>query len=117
YADHFLQDSYCAGHMGFNRSASSIAATSAFHDLWNKRGRTVRNRAGETWVTRGDSYLNSEANQEGRRRVILAATMSAYGFVATFVNGAREHAHELEIWRQLPYLIGAPSVPALLGDG
>src|SRR5262245_38527398 len=40
YADHFLQDGFAAGHMGFNRPASSGAAAYVFHNMWNQRGRT-----------------------------------------------------------------------------
>ncbi|HUH01905.1 MAG TPA: hypothetical protein VML75_07900 [Kofleriaceae bacterium] len=116
FADHFLQDSYAAGHMGFNRSASSIAATAVHHDHWNARGRRVRNRAGEAWVTYGDGKLNDPRNAAGRERVIAATAMSSYGLVATFVFGKRDREHELDIWRQLPFLISARPVRGLL-DG
>lgn len=116
FADHFLQDAYAAGHMGFNRSASSIAATSVFHTIWNARGRYVRNRRGETWLTYGDNELNTPANQEGRKRVIEACAASAYGLVSTFVFGTRDFQHEMDIWAMVPYLITAPSMPALLSD-
>ncbi|MDQ3369686.1 MAG: hypothetical protein M3680_30050 [Myxococcota bacterium] len=117
FADHFLQDSYCAGHMGFNRSASSIAATSAHHNHWNRRGRRVRNRAGASWITYGDSDLNAPKNADGREHVIRAAAASAYGLVVTFVLGTRDHDHELAIWRDLPYLIDGQRVRGLIETG
>ena len=46
FADHYLQDSFAAGHMGFNRAASSAAAAKSFHDAWNARGRVATDRAG-----------------------------------------------------------------------
>jgi hypothetical protein len=117
FADHFLQDSYCAGHMGFNRSASSIAATQAQHDYWNRRGRRMRNRAGDSWLIYGDGKLNDARNAGGRERVIGATAMSAYGVIASFVFGERDREHELAIWRELPFLVGAPPVRGLLGSG
>ncbi len=48
FADHYLQDSFAAGHMGFNRAASSAAAAKSFHDAWNARGRVATDRAGDS---------------------------------------------------------------------
>lgn len=115
FADHFLHDAYAAGHMGFNRSASSIAATQAYHDSWNRRGRRVRDRMGRTWIAYGDGLLNRKAHRQGRARVISAAAASTYAALAAFVFGARDHAAELETWRQLPFLIDARATPSLLG--
>ena len=65
FADHYLQDSFAAGHMGFNRAASSAAAAKSFHDAWNARGRVATDRAGHRWVTFGDGRLDNPANEEG----------------------------------------------------
>ncbi len=110
FADHFLQDSHAAGHMGFNRSASSIAATTAYHGVWNARGRLVESRDGA--LTYGDGLLKHAKNSEGRERVIQACANSAYSVVAAFVFGRRDADHELAAWRELPYLIDATPVDA-----
>lgn len=47
FADHYLHDSFSAGHMGFNRAASSNATSMAFHDNWNKIGRCMMNGLGQ----------------------------------------------------------------------
>jgi hypothetical protein len=62
FADHYLQDSYASGHMGFNRRASSAAAAKVFHDYWNRRGRVVSNRAGARWLAYGDGRLGGPGN-------------------------------------------------------
>tara|TARA_R110002096_G_scaffold435826_2_gene663687 strand:+ start:236907 stop:237437 length:531 start_codon:yes stop_codon:yes gene_type:complete len=114
FGDHFLQDSHAAGHMGFNRSASSIAATAAYHKVWNKRGRRLENRKGERWTTYGDGFLRAKKNTEGKRRVVEACENSAYAVISAFVFGTRDTSHELAAWRQLPLLIDARPMASLL---
>jgi hypothetical protein len=108
FADHFLQDSFAAGHMGFNRTASSAAASKSFHDAWNDRGRIVSDRNGDRWVTFGDGWLNRPENDGGRRHVQDAATMSVRNVLRAFVFGERSPDEELALWRALPFTIQAP---------
>jgi hypothetical protein len=110
FADHFLQDAFAAGHMGFNRSASPAAASKSFHDAWNARGRVVCNRAGGRWVTFGDGRLDRPENQDGRRHVLDAATASVRNVLRAFVLGERSPAEELDAWRALPFAIEAPEL-------
>ncbi len=110
FADHFLQDAFCSGHMGFNRSASSVAASLVFHDTWNERGRVVRNRNGNSWKTYGDSRLRISENSEARRRIIEATRKSVFGVLLAFVGGERDPDNEVQIWRSLPFTIEAPEV-------
>jgi hypothetical protein len=112
FADHFLHDSFAAGHMGFNRPASSVAASLAFHDAWNEKGRTVRDRLGRVWTTYGDGGLNNKENRVGRARVIEVSTRSVAGLLQTFMSGARDVDHELDIWRRLPFAIEATALPS-----
>ena len=108
FANHFLQDSFAAGHMGFNRTASSAAASKSFHDAWNDRGRIVSDRNGDRWVTFGDGWLNRPENEGGRRHVQAAATMSVRNVLRAFVLGERDPEEELALWRALPFTIQAP---------
>ena len=110
FADHFLQDSFAAGHMGFNRSASSAAAAKGFHDYWNVRGRVVTDRAGGRWATYGDGRLNSEPNADSRRHVMNAATLSVHHLLLAFVLGERSTEEELAVWQSLPFTIEAPEL-------
>ena len=112
FADHYLQDSFAAGHMGFNRAASSAAAAKSFHDAWNARGRVATDRAGDRWVTFGDSRLDDPANAEGRRHVLEAATLSIRGVLTAFVLGARVPDDEIAVWQLLPFTIEAPELLA-----
>lgn len=113
FADHFLHDAFSAGHMGFNRAASSVAASLVYHDQWNKRGRVVRDRAGRSWKTYGDAHLDSKENAAGRKRVVEVAELSIEGVLRAFIYGKRDPDHELAIWRALPYVIEAPETPSL----
>jgi hypothetical protein len=110
FADHFLQDSFAAGHMGFNRTATSAAAAKSFHDTWNARGRVVSDRAGGRWITFGDGRLDRPDNQDARRHVMDAATLSVRNVVRAFVLGERAPDEELAIWRSLPFAIEAPEL-------
>lgn len=116
FADHFLQDSFCSGHMGFNRPGSSVSASLVFHDTWNARGRTVRNRLGESWRTYGDTHLRLPKNAEGRRRVIEATRMSIGSVISAFVVGERSPAAEVAVWRALPFSIEAPEMRSPLEE-
>jgi hypothetical protein len=110
FADHFLHDSFAAGHMGFNRTASSAAAAKSFHDSWNARGRIVSDRNGDRWVTFGDGRLDAPPNQDARRHVIAAATLSVRGVLRAFVLGERSPEEELATYRALPFAIQAPEL-------
>jgi hypothetical protein len=113
FADHFLHDSFSSGHMGFNRAASSVAASLAYHDLWNRKGRVVRDRSGASWRTYGDGRLDHARNVMGRIHVIQVATLSIGAVLRGFVVGKRDAANELAIWRSLPFVIEAPDLPSL----
>jgi len=110
FADHYLQDSFAAGHMGFNRAASSAAAAKSFHDAWNARGRVATDRAGHRWETFGDGRLDTPANEEGRRHLMDAATLSIRGVLTAFVLGARVPEDEIAVWQILPFTIEAPEL-------
>lgn len=105
FADHFLQDSFAAGHMGFDRPGSSAAASKVFHDEWNERGRRVINRRGQAWTTYGDGRLDIPGNRDGRARVVTASTYSVYGVLAAFVLGERDPEPDYEVWREVPFTI------------
>lgn len=105
FGDHFLQDSFAAGHLGFNRAASSAAASKGFHDVWNRRGRKVRNRNGDVWTTYGDGRLDTPENAAARAHVVAATTASVYGVIATFVLGAYDPAPDLAVWNEVAFTI------------
>jgi hypothetical protein len=119
FADHFLQDCFASGHMGFNRPASSAAASLVFHDTWNKHGRRVVNRRGEAWLTYGDSYLDIPGNSDNRRRIVAASTESVYGVLVAFVLGERDPAPDYVVWAEVPYTIDdeelMPTLHSLFG--
>src|SRR5262249_34900586 len=108
FADHFLQDSFPAGPMGFNRTASSAAAPKTLHDTRNARGGVVSDRTGNRWVTFGDGRLDLPANADSRRHVMDAATLSVREVIRAFVLGEQSYEDELAIWNALAFTIEAP---------
>src|SRR5262249_12471780 len=110
FADHFLHDSFAAGHMGVNRPPSSAAAPQAFHDDRNTEGRNVRSRSGDSWRTYGDGHLDDKENEDSRRHVIAAATLSIRDLLLTFVFGRPFPEEGLAVWEGLPFAIQAPEL-------
>jgi hypothetical protein len=58
FADHFLQDAFSAGHMGFNRAATTASPTRLYHDAFSAHGRWVQNACGANWYAYGDTLLS-----------------------------------------------------------
>ena len=59
FGSHFLQDAFAAGHMGFNRPASSATAAKGLHDRRNRSGVCVANLSQKRWRTWGDGHLKN----------------------------------------------------------
>lgn len=100
FAQHYLQDSFAAGHMGFNRVASSNAAALTYHDKWSRRGRCVANAKNEAWYTFGDGALGQ--SQSGASHVVSAAATSMYDLLSTFVDGQTSPVEWQAIWDEFP---------------
>ena len=100
FAQHYLQDSFAAGHMGFNRVGSSKAASLAYHNEASIRGRCVANVKGEAWVTYGDGNLNR--SPDGWKHAVLTSSLSWYDFLATFVSGVPVTTRWQLVWAEFP---------------
>jgi hypothetical protein len=67
FADHFLEDSFSAGHLVVNREVrDSITNNKALHDFYSGLGTTVVNRRGEIWHAHGDRRFNGRPAAGGR---------------------------------------------------
>jgi len=64
FADHFLHDSFAAGHMGFNRPASTSSPSLTYHNHWNEKGRKISN-GDHVWITYGDGSLMKDTLTPG----------------------------------------------------
>lgn len=63
FADHFLEDSFSAGHLLVKRSvAASVTNNKALHDFYSRYGTGVINGRGENWKAFGDGFLNQYHN-------------------------------------------------------
>jgi hypothetical protein len=90
FADHFIQDSFAAGHMAFNRAATRPTASQVIHDKNNFLGRLVRNRLGRVWITHGDRQLHWF--NSGKTAVLAAAVYSLYDVLVALATGQRDMA-------------------------
>ncbi len=108
YADHFLQDSFAAGHSGFNRPSSTPSAAHALHGRDNSRGKLMRDGAGREWRSFGDDHLwkkngsEEEDDEEGRARVWFATEASILDFLMAFVVGQRNRSLERNAALRIP---------------
>jgi hypothetical protein len=59
FADHFLEDSFSAGHLAINRTIHASATNNqALHNFYSANGLTVLNRRGDVWKAYGDGQFN-----------------------------------------------------------
>lgn len=112
FADHFLEDTFASGHMGFNRSGSATVAALLFHNEWNARGRLVIDFHGRQWRTFGDDQWDARCHDAPpcQERVIDAGALSVLGFLHAFVLGARDGDLEFESEAAVPRVIEFPRV-------
>jgi hypothetical protein len=111
FAQHYLQDSFASGHMGFNRVASSNAAALTYHDANSRRGRCVADQHGALWYTFGDDALCPPYQKEYCRyrelppyakRLIDVATASLREVLEAFVRGDVAAVDSENVWDQMP---------------
>jgi hypothetical protein len=114
FADHFLQDSFAAGHAGFNRASSSAAASKAFHDIWNASGRLFKAPTGKCWIQFGDNQL-SVGLPESREQIDAAESASVYDVIAAFVTRKRDGAREIKPTIYMPVATTRDALPAAVG--
>ncbi|HZL21125.1 MAG TPA: hypothetical protein VFG23_25545 [Polyangia bacterium] len=114
FADHFLQDAFAAGHMGFNRAATGVAAAKAMHDHWNESGRAMENGLGEEWWGYGDGHLCKDTCEILRR----ASTESIFVIIRTGMTGKVDTAEDTHIWMSFASRIYADTLRGPFGvDG
>ena len=110
FADHFLQDTFAAGHAGFSRASSSAGASKAFHDIWNNAGRLVKAPTGRCWLQYGDNKWE-KTSLVGRAHLKTAAQSSVYDVLAAFVTERRDGARELRPTFYVPIATTADTLP------
>lgn len=111
FAQHYRQDSFASGHMGFNRLASSNATALAYHDRMSLQGRCVASDNGEAWYTYGDGQLWGvhigreifpQLAAAGRDHVMDASASSFYDFLSSFVSGKVDDTRWRDTWSKVP---------------
>jgi hypothetical protein len=122
FADHFLQDSFCACHMGFNRANAGAAAMKIAHDSIKGRPRSVMLRSGEIIAVCGDGDFSAlfgnhahatyppkeQCSGRNRDECLLAARiveltkLSVAGVINAFATGKRENNEAGKIIFEMP---------------
>lgn len=97
FANHYLTDSFSAGHMRTPRRAIAeniflpavlkLLIANLMHDEDNKHGLNVVNAEGTSWVAYGDGYLFIPETQLHRIVMLNAMQRSADGIFYTFKTG------------------------------
>jgi hypothetical protein len=102
FGDHFLQDSFSAGHSGFARVSSRPSVAGAIHDRFNDSGRVLMNGNGERWYGYGDGHLGEDRNHVNWLHAAHAAESSVESFLLAFITGQDQPDADLRIWMQIP---------------
>ncbi|TAL59825.1 MAG: phospholipase [Legionella sp.] len=97
YANHYLSDSFSAGHMRTPRRAIdqeiylpavlNLLIANLMHNEDNKNGLNVVNAEGTSWIAYGDGYLDNPEAQAQKVIMLDAMQRSADGIYLTFQNG------------------------------
>ncbi|KAM7197430.1 phosphatidylcholine-hydrolyzing phospholipase c [Naviculisporaceae sp. PSN 640] len=116
FADHFLQDSFAAGHMRtprrkiveqawgeVNRIAANLCAK-YMHDEENAIGLSVRNPAGRSWTTYGDKRLLDKADIANKNEAWNAVRTSADEIFEAWKTGKVPAYPNYGAWNWAPIL-------------
>jgi hypothetical protein len=81
FADHFLADSFAAGHIRPDRKGLADSLSKKLHDRDNSSNFgpkcwKVKNVAGETWCPHGDGYLATDIQDPEFQRIVKATAVS-----------------------------------------
>lgn len=97
YANHYLTDSFSAGHMRTPRRAIAqkvhlpaslnLLIANLMHNEDNKHGLNVVNAEGTSWIAYGDGYLYKPEAELQRAVLLDAMQRSADGIYNTFITG------------------------------
>jgi hypothetical protein len=98
FADHFLEDSFSAGHLLVNRSVhAAFTNNKALHDFYSENGTTVLNRSGEIWTAYGDGKFDGGPENWNRGGEFQDTPPVPYSEEAERVIGAVE-ASLRDVW-------------------
>jgi hypothetical protein len=123
FADHFLEDSFAAGHLRTPRrflhdagplgGAADLCAK-YMHDEDNAIGLAVRNPRGESWVSHGDNYLMDKVDLDNVARAHNALQISVAEVLAAFRTKVVPAVSAYGAWSEAPTLESARGQQALV---
>ncbi|KAF5539770.1 phosphatidylcholine-hydrolyzing phospholipase C [Fusarium napiforme] len=120
FGDHFLQDSFAAGHMRTPRrklhDSTGMADLCAkfMHDEDNAIGLTVRNPAGRTWHTYGDKRLLDKEDISNKAEAWNAVRASADEIYEAWKTKIVPEPAKYAAWEHAPILSQVQSIVAPL---
>ncbi|KAI0334364.1 fucose-specific lectin [Cubamyces sp. BRFM 1775] len=112
FADHFLEDSFSAGHLRTPRRAlhgiiAKDGCAKYMHDEDCAIGLTVQNPAGETWTCYGDKRVLDKEDAENLRRCVAAIQASADEIYEAFLSKHAPPSSQYKAWTMAPVLASA----------
>ncbi len=130
FADHFLEDSFAAGHLRTPRrylhdttiGGPADLCSKYMHDEDNAIGLTVTNPNGATWVAHGDNYLMDEVDRDNVAHAHNALQISVSEVLQAWQTGVVPNPSTFGAWSEAPTLESAASttqtlVPLFKPDG
>jgi len=116
FADHFLQDSFAAGHLRVPRRTLHASGDKRFdrdicsqymHSEDNTLGLKVKNPRGESWTAYGDSKLADKENEENLKKCFAALAVSAEEVFQAWKTGKVPAPSSYGAWQHAPTLESA----------
>ncbi|KAF2154525.1 hypothetical protein K461DRAFT_284915 [Myriangium duriaei CBS 260.36] len=110
FADHFLEDSFSAGHVRTPRRylhsnfGDADLCAKAMHDEDNSIGLSVNNSMGQVWTMYGDKRLLDKANQVNRQMALQAVQVSANEIYQAWLTRTIPNPADFGAWKIAPTL-------------
>ncbi|GJE96729.1 fungal fucose-specific lectin-domain-containing protein [Phanerochaete sordida] len=121
FADHFLEDSFSAGHMRTPRrylhrdmDIFADACAKFMHDEDNAIGLKVNDPMGEQWTAYGDKRALDKVAADNLKRCVSAVQLSANEVYDAYKSGKVIPAEEYRAWTKAPTLASAQSATQVL---
>ncbi|KUJ09141.1 uncharacterized protein LY89DRAFT_788535 [Mollisia scopiformis] len=113
FADHYLEDSFSAGHLRTPRrflhsfGGSDDLCSKYMHDEDNAIGLSVKNPAGEAWIAYGDKRGMDRQNNDNKKHYVKALQVSANEIYSAWKNKTKLSPPMYGAWAHAPTLESA----------
>ncbi|OJA19207.1 hypothetical protein AZE42_06768 [Rhizopogon vesiculosus] len=114
FADHFLEDSFSAGHLRTprrilhrNKNVAADVCAKYMHDEDNAIGISVKNSRGESWTLYGDKRALDSVDEDNKKRCVHSVQASADEIYKAYQTKQAPSPVDYQAWAHAPTLESA----------